>query len=187
MQKYTLGILAGGQGRRAGGVDKGWLPWRGQPLIQYPLDRFAASASDIIISANREQERYQQLPAKIVADAQSGFLGPLAGLEMLLTHCTLWPLLVITCDAPNLPNDLPERMLEQLSAATPLCVAHDGERQQHLCLAFLDAAPLPSLKTSLHSDQRSVYGWLQGQPVTRVSFPNAAEQFRSINQPEQDN
>lgn len=184
MQTFTLGILAGGQGRRAGGVDKGWLLWQGQPLIQHQLDKFSPAADNIIISANRELERYQQLPAKIVVDTRADFPGPLAGLEMLLTHCTLWPLLVVTCDAPHLPRDLPERMLEQLSAATPLCVAHDGERQQHLCLAFSDASALPSLKTYLHSNRRSVYGWLQEQDVTQVSFPHSAKQFQSINHQE---
>ncbi len=40
-ERITAGILAGGAGRRLGGIDKGWYVLAGQPLICRTLMRIA--------------------------------------------------------------------------------------------------------------------------------------------------
>ncbi|MCX8006157.1 MAG: NTP transferase domain-containing protein, partial [Burkholderiaceae bacterium] len=46
-------ILAGGRGARLGGRDKGWVDYRGRPLIVQVLARFAPQVEAVVISANR--------------------------------------------------------------------------------------------------------------------------------------
>lgn len=170
MQQYALGILAGGQGTRMGGADKGWLPWRGKPMIQHQLDKFSTSATEVLVSANRSLERYHELNLAVVTDLRAGYPGPLAGIEALLKHSHNFPLVVIPCDAPLLPRDLPERLVAALSDKHTVAVAHDGERQQHLCLAIRDSTLLAGLSAWLDRDRRSVHGWLEAQALVRVPF-----------------
>ena len=44
LTRYSLGILAGGQGRRWGGRDKGLIIWRGRPLIDHICQARPAAA-----------------------------------------------------------------------------------------------------------------------------------------------
>lgn len=180
-QHYTLGILAGGRGQRVGGADKGWLLWRATPLIEHQLARFGTRASAVLISANRELPRYQELPARTVTDLRPDFPGPLAGVEALMAACTRWPLVIVPCDTPLLPATLPDALRAGL-AQHQVAVAFDGERQQHLCLALRDGQLLGSLQAYLDRGERSVHGWLAEQSVIQVPFHGDAGAFLNVNQ-----
>jgi len=181
MKPFTLGILSGGRGTRVGGSDKGWLSWQGKPLIQYPLDTFSSLATDIIISANRELPRYQALPARIVTDLRPNFCGPMAGLESILHATSTWPLMIIGCDMPNLSATVVEKLINSLSDRQPIVVAHDGNRQQNLCLAIADRQTLSSLTHYLDNGERSAYGWLMQNHAAQISFPLDTEAFENVN------
>ncbi len=51
-------ILAGGEGRRMGGADKGLQLLNGRPLVQLVLERLRPQVDVLLISANRNLERY---------------------------------------------------------------------------------------------------------------------------------
>ena len=51
-------LLAGGRGQRMGGQDKGLLEWHGQPLIAHLQHLVRPLTDDLIISCNRNLERY---------------------------------------------------------------------------------------------------------------------------------
>src|SRR5690606_7670207 len=51
-------LLAGGRGQRMGGADKGLLEWQGRPLIAWLHDLVRPLSDDLIISCNRNSERY---------------------------------------------------------------------------------------------------------------------------------
>jgi len=51
-------ILAGGEGRRVGGNDKGLLPYKNKRLIEHVIERMSPQVTDIVISANRNIETY---------------------------------------------------------------------------------------------------------------------------------
>ena len=46
-------ILAGGLGRRMGGVDKGLQVLRGKPMVQHVIERLAPQVAEILINANQ--------------------------------------------------------------------------------------------------------------------------------------
>ena len=50
--KVTGVILAGGQGRRMGGVDKGLRELRGKRMVAWALERFAPQVDEVLINAN---------------------------------------------------------------------------------------------------------------------------------------
>ncbi|MQT44675.1 NTP transferase domain-containing protein, partial [Pseudomonas sp. FSL R10-0765] len=83
MQPFQSSILllAGGRGQRMGGQDKGLVPWRGQPLIAYVQQAARALTDDLIISCNRNHDRYAAYADQLVSDGNDDFDGPLAGIR----------------------------------------------------------------------------------------------------------
>jgi molybdenum cofactor guanylyltransferase len=109
-------ILAGGQGLRMGGADKGLQLLNGQPLVAHVHARLLPQVGRVMISANRNTQQYAAF-APVVADAVAGFVGPLAGVQAGLAACTTPYLLVVPCDAPLLPLNLAHKLLQTLEAA----------------------------------------------------------------------
>ena len=106
----TVIILAGGQGRRMGGVDKGLQLFQGKPLIVHILERLEKQAGTILISANRHIDRYQAYGYPVLPDSVSGFPGPLAGFLTGLQHCRTPYLATVPCDTPFVHEQLIERL-----------------------------------------------------------------------------
>lgn len=105
----TLGILAGGQATRLGGVDKAWLQRGGVPQVLRIARRFGAKASAIIVSANRDAARYAGHGLRVVADNRAD-IGPLAGIEALATACTTPWLLTLPVDIVDASDCLPDSL-----------------------------------------------------------------------------
>jgi len=72
-------ILAGGQARRIGGGDKGRLMLGDQSLIQRVIDRITPQVSSVVLNANGDLSRFDDLGLHVVADSVADFPGPLAG------------------------------------------------------------------------------------------------------------
>ena len=81
MHGVTGIILAGGQGRRMGGVDKGLQPLRGKPMAAWVIERLAPQVDEILVNANQNAEAYARFGYRVVPDSLGGFAGPLAGLH----------------------------------------------------------------------------------------------------------
>jgi molybdopterin-guanine dinucleotide biosynthesis protein A len=62
-------VLAGGQGRRMGGVDKGLQPLRGRPMVEWVIGRLAPQVDEVVVNANANLERYAALGHRVVSDA----------------------------------------------------------------------------------------------------------------------
>lgn len=175
-------ILAGGQGARMGGVDKGLLELHGLPLVEHVLGRLAPQVSSVMISANRNLDRYRALVPRVLSDAPSAerFCGPLAGIHAGLTHApTAW-VAVVPCDAPQLPRVLVARLADAVNSrgAPAACARADGRLQSVFCL--LATALLPALTTHLQRGGRAAHAWLAEVGAIAVDFDDASG-FRNIN------
>jgi molybdopterin-guanine dinucleotide biosynthesis protein A len=93
-----------------GGQDKGLLSWRGRPLIAHLHERVRPLTDDLIISCNRNAERYAAFADHLVHDADADFPGPMAGLLAGLAHATHATLLVLPCDVPAVDHELLQAM-----------------------------------------------------------------------------
>jgi len=185
---YTLGILCGGQGSRMGGVDKGWLPYGNSSFVETTIRRFRCESlpdDSVIISANRNLLQYQALGSQVVADQRAGFLGPLAGLEAILSIARPErPILLLPCDMPALPNDLAASLITALlnEQEDTIVIANDGERAQPLCMALYPSLAYPHLKAFLDRGGRGVFQWLKLYRLREVLYCNQAESFRNVNE-----
>ena len=54
-------VLAGGQGRRMGGVDKGLVSFRGSPMAAHAIARLAPQVGAIVVNANQYADAYAAL------------------------------------------------------------------------------------------------------------------------------
>ena len=138
----------------------------GKPLVAHLLDNLLPRPTRIVISANRNADRYQAWADQVVADRRDGFLGPLAGLEAALGEAH-GLCLCLPCDLLTLPTAMTQDLLAAASIEH-ICVAHDPLRRQPLCKAFYDEPRQDSLRDYLDAGKRSAHGWLdQGgvQPV----------------------
>ncbi|GGM06895.1 molybdenum cofactor guanylyltransferase [Pseudomonas asuensis] len=99
-------LLAGGRGQRMGGRDKGLIEWHGIPLIEHMYRVVRPLTDDLIISCNRNAERYSQYADQIVSDAEPDFPGPLTGIRAGLKVARHRWMIVLPCDAPLIDTDL---------------------------------------------------------------------------------
>ena len=66
--KISAIILAGGQASRMNHANKGLKTYRNNPLVSYVINSIASQVDDIVISANRDIEVYQQYGYPVIAD-----------------------------------------------------------------------------------------------------------------------
>jgi molybdenum cofactor guanylyltransferase len=181
MAEITGLILAGGQGRRMGGVDKGLQPFRGRPMVAHVVERLAPQVAEILINANRNPQEYARFGHRVIADEIEGFAGPLAGFERGLAHAAHPLVVTAPCDSPFLPSDLVARMHAALmSANAQLAVAKTAD-QAHPVFSLMRRDVHPSLRDFLSSGQRKIDKWYAALKVVEVAFDDEADAFLNIN------
>jgi molybdenum cofactor guanylyltransferase len=174
-------VLAGGQGRRMGGVDKGLVTLAGRPLVAHVIERIAPQVGAIVINANQNADRYREFGHPVVADSIGGFAGPLAGLHAGLTAAQTRFAVTAPCDSPFLPTNLVERLAAALmSARATLAVAKTFD-QAHPVFALVERSVLSHLEAFLAGGGRKIDAWYSTLAVTEVSFDDEADAFRNIN------
>ena len=107
-------ILAGGQARRMGNVDKGLELFLGKRLVDHVYERLAPQVGGVIINANQNHDAYKTFGVRVVSDAIGNFAGPLAGLHAGLSVSRRPYLVSVPCDSPFLPVNLVERLMARL-------------------------------------------------------------------------
>lgn len=180
-EPITAVILAGGQGSRMGGVDKGLVDYQGRPLIEWALDALRPQVDQILISANRNLETYAAYGHRVLPDTLPDYPGPLAGVLAALESIESGWLVVVPCDTPHLPVDLVTRLRQAVAhAEVPLAVAADDARTHHTCFV-VRADQRVALAEYLANGGRAVRHWQSGMPSVLVQFDAAG--FANLNQP----
>lgn len=151
----------------------------------------------VVISANRNFDRYAVLGDVVVADsvgatpaagvsdraarAPGNSDGPLAGIHAGLGVIGEPLVLVAPCDMPGLDRDVFQLLLSHISTAPGLeaVSVFDGEREQPLVMA-LRSSVRPHLASYLAQGGRSVRGWLQRLRTATVEDARPAL-YRNVN------
>lgn len=182
-QAITGAVLAGGAGRRMGGVDKGLVLLGGRPLVAWVLDGLRPQVGALLISANRSQAEYAAYGVPVVADRHGGFQGPLAGVHALLAATRTDYLLTVPCDTPRVPPALAERLAGALAAADAeiAYAVADGRRQPLHALLHRDL--LPALASALEAGERKPDRWYASRRHVEVCFDDQRDGFININTP----
>jgi molybdenum cofactor guanylyltransferase len=173
----TAAILAGGEGTRIGGRDKGLELLAGEPLIAHVVAALAGQAGASLICANRNPERYSEF-ARVCADATAGFRGPLAGIAAALAACDTEWLLTLPVDCPRPPTDLARRLYAAVGSARA-AVAQDGEQRQPL-FALYRRELAGDAREALALDM-PVWRWHDRLGAVEVDFSDARDGFVNLN------
>jgi molybdopterin-guanine dinucleotide biosynthesis protein A len=187
--KYDLTgmILAGGEGRRMGGRDKGLEPFAGLPLVAHTVKRFDGHVHELMINANRNGDAYALFADRVIADAEGGFKGPLMGIYSGLRAARTPWLLVAPCDSPALPHDLVARMVAGIvmqDGEHDIAVAFDGERL-HPVVALLRTSLANDLAATLAEGERKIDRWYARHAWCRVDMSDCPEAFANLNTEEE--
>lgn len=178
-------VLAGGLARRMEGIDKGLMPFAGKPMIAHVLERLRPQVDEILISANRETERYAAYGFPVVADEIAGYAGPLAGLHRGMCVAQYPLLLSVPCDSPLLPADLADRLLKALQQSdADLALATTGNRT-HPVFSLCRCSLKDHLFHYLQTGGRKMSDWHASLKVAEVPFDDELQAFANINTPEE--
>jgi molybdopterin-guanine dinucleotide biosynthesis protein A len=172
-------ILAGGRSSRMG-EDKGLIDINGQPLFEHIAQRLRPQVGNILISCNRNSERYGR-NFQTVPDIKPDFSGPLAGmLAALSVSKTEW-VLFVPCDVPAFPASLSQSLSAGLSGQKA-AYARDTDRE-HPTLCLLNRALIPTLTAYLENGDRKLMIFLHNIGAKSVLFGQSTA-FSNLNTPE---
>lgn len=187
-------LLAGGQSRRMGGVDKVLQTLDGRPLLARAADRLKPQVAGMVINANGAASRFAAFRLPVIADSVAGFAGPLAGVHAGLVwakahHPGIDHVVTVAADTPFIPTDLVARFLGALEDQTTLLVA-SSEGGMHPVIGLWPVAIAPLLEESLQRGERRASAFVEEQGAIEVFFPKieiggrTIDPFFNINRPE---
>ncbi len=174
-------VLAGGMGRRMGGVDKGLVELDGKPMVAHVLARLSPQVGPLLINANQNADRYATFGHSVVADAVGGFAGPLAGLHAGMSIATTPFVVTVPCDSPFLPADLVARLGEGIVRDDAQLAVAKTLDQPHPVFALARRDVLPHLAAFLEGGGRKIDAWYATLRVVEVAFDDEEAAFRNIN------
>lgn len=176
-------ILAGGEGRRLGGADKGLVELAGEPLVAHCLARLRPQVGALVISANRNLETYRAFGVPVFDDAREDYAGPLAGCLGALRRADTPYVVTAACDSPFLPADLAARLRDALLAeAGEIAVVVTAGRLQPV-FALYDVKLADALAAYLDGGGRKIDTWMRRHRLVEVRFEDA-DAFVNINTPD---
>ena len=174
-------ILAGGQAKRMGGVDKGLQTLHGKPLFQFIYDRLHSQVEHISVNANRNQAIYAAAGLPVFGDNIEGFQGPLSGILTALERSETDFVLFVPCDSPFFPDNL----LEKLKSAVvfhgvSIAYVHDGERE-HPTFCLMARSLKEKLAAYLAAGDRRMLQFMRQNGAVSVDFSENKAAFANIN------
>jgi len=179
--QITAIILAGGQGKRMGGIDKGLVKFCSHSLIQSVIKKILPQVEHIMINANRNTAEYEAFGYPVIPDAMNNFQGPLAGFMAAMQSVTTNYIVCVPCDGPMLSDELVSRLSMQLvEDNADIAVAHDGSRMQPVYV-LISTHLKNSLEKYLLSGERKIDRWYAKHKVTLVDFSDCPDTFININ------
>lgn len=165
----TLGILAGGAASRLGGRDKAWLERDGMPQVLHLAHALAAQVDAVIVSANRNAERYLSHGLRALHDRVAD-IGPLGGLDVLAAECRSDWLLTLPVDVVTLPADLIERLSGKAVGASSGTYAEDDDGAQPLVALWRTDALRTAAADAIASGDLAVHALQSRLGMARVRF-----------------
>lgn len=185
MSELVVAVLAGGEGRRMGGL-KALRPFRGAPLVVHALGLARGWSDRVVISVRDAAQLGEAVDADLAFD-RTDIPGPLAGLAGALQYARdagADRLFTLPCDMPNLPRTLPVRLAAALGPDDGVALPRiEGELQPTCGLWRVTA--LDRLPAYLATGQSSLRGFAAACGLAIVDYgPDDAAGFANVNSPE---
>ncbi|WP_425054890.1 molybdenum cofactor guanylyltransferase MobA [Pseudomonas abyssi] len=176
-------VLAGGQGSRLGGIDKGLMVYHGEPVAAHLSRLLASLSNEVLISCNRNADQYQQWADRLVSDPQPDYPGPLLGILSALRVARGSHLLVVPCDMPRLDAPLLRALVALACEHPERPIALQSAEQLQPLICILPRNLLNTLEQAWQAGQRSPYRWLTEQHVLTVRVEENDPRLLNANTP----
>ncbi len=174
--------LAGGQGYRMNGEDKGLIMLNERPLYQHVLHSLQRQVDCIVINANRNLDRYRESGLPVIADTLPNYPGPLAGILAVLSKVKAHWVVFAPCDTPWLPDNWVMQLWQQKNSA-PAVWLKSAERN-HPTLVMINIEIKQRLYDFLNSGGRNLMKFLVESGGHAVQLDDQECHFSNINTPE---
>jgi molybdenum cofactor guanylyltransferase len=174
----TLGLLAGGEASRLGGIDKAWLERDGVPQVLRWSRRYVGEYGALLVSANRDLDRYAAHGLRAVPDRIPD-LGPLGGLDALAQACTTPWLFTLPIDLVGTNDCLLRTLLSKRGDDGAFAVDEDGP-QPLVGVWRLDALR-EACVDAIAAGDAAVYRLRQGLDLPAAMFSGV--RFGNLNTP----
>ncbi len=185
--KILGAIIAGGQSTRMGGAEKSFLRLWGATLLDRTLSRLRFQVDDVVINANGNAERFAATGLVVVEDILTNVGTPLAGVQAALYYGAAHgfdAVVTVPSDAPFLPLDLVQRLLEG-GEVTGAAIARSGGQDHYLTGIWTTAMAKPLGRLIETEDMRRVQDFVvraKAEKVVWAAVPH--DPFFNINTPE---
>ena len=177
-------ILAGGSGRRLGGVAKGLLEVGGARMIDRVRAALAAAADEVVLIANHPDATLWAPGVRVVPDVRTG-LGAAGGIHAALTAAHGADVLLVAWDLPFVTAPLLQAMRARAGGASDggapdvdaVVCEKAGSRWgvEPLCACYR-ATCLPALVRRLDDEDVRAGAWLADVRVATIAR-DALEKF----------
>ncbi|MBU7031700.1 MAG: molybdenum cofactor guanylyltransferase [Theionarchaea archaeon] len=124
-------ILAGGKARRFNGERKAYLPLGGKPLLQWVIDALEPCVDEIIISGEKDLEKFGY---PVIEDHMPN-IGPLAGFHAGFPLLSSPYTFVTGCDTPFITSEVISLLFE-FGVGYSCCVPQDSSYLEPLCCVY---------------------------------------------------
>ena len=183
--KTTGIILAGGLGKRFGGINKALIQLFDKPLIELVIDALRPQVDEILISANRNIVELSSFGYPVIEDTLKNN-GPLGGIESLIDHVTTDLIIVTTCDTIHLPkNFVTELEMSRTKNKADIAIAKTGMGIQRLNFSTTKET-LAGVRDFLKTGNLTVAQWQNEINACEVHFNSTGKgpPLHNINTPE---
>lgn len=183
-------ILAGGRATRMGGGDKPLKTVQGVPILSHVIARVARKGRSLVLNANGDPGRFAAFGLPVIADSQSDFPGPLAGILAGLDWAAGLGLsgdvLSVPGDCPFIPHDLAEKLdAARVAANRPLACAGSGG-WTHPVIGLWPVAIREELRTALAGGERKIDRFTARFGCATAEWPaEPFDPFFNVNTPEE--
>jgi len=184
-------IVAGGAGRRMGGVRKAELMLAGRPLLAHVIERMRGQAAPLLLSVAEPDVHWQRwgLPVIVDGTAQAREAGPVAGIVAALDWLAQHDhdadgVVSVPCDTPWLPTDLVVRLAS--GDRQQVRIAWSGGHR-HPIIGFWPRSALATLRAGLTDPASRRLGAVAAAlGAENVAFSaSPVDPFTNINRPDE--
>ncbi|MDO4431286.1 MAG: molybdenum cofactor guanylyltransferase MobA [Lonepinella koalarum] len=174
-------ILAGGQARRMGGVDKGLQLWQGKPLVEHCYQRLLPQLEQISININRNFTDYEKFGFPVFSDELADFQGPLSGMLTGLKRATTDFVLFVPCDCPHLPLNLVEKLKSAVTNSGVLSAYVQDQEREHPTFCLISPQLVEKLQDYLLRGERKISHFMRENGAVSVDFSGQEADFHNMN------
>ncbi|CAK7193536.1 Molybdenum cofactor guanylyltransferase [Commensalibacter sp. Nvir] len=175
MKKVGI-VLAGGEGKRAGGHDKGLLTLNNIPLVQHVIEKIKDDLDTLFISANRNFDFYHSFSYPVVRDKpEYCHKGPLGGIASVYTRIpkNTEMVMVVPCDVPFLPKKIVSLMTKSLLSQVDYEIAYASTLQRiHPSIHLFKYSIGVGIAHHLNHGEYSLKSWIFKHKVIKTLFPD---------------